>query len=826
MKAVHRSLFFAALLLALLLSAAVAEDAAGESVIFRDLSIGYEGLITYSRPMPLRLTVENNGPDRSGVLAVNVYVSRDQYDRYELPMNLASGARRQAVLPIRSYFKQASYTVEWVEGGRQVCASSVSPARVVDPSCLLVGVLTEDPISLYYMNITKDNDALHRGELWRTVTLDEATLPDSDQLLSSFDILVVDQFDATRLSRAQTDAVGRWLQAGGVLVLGGGADAASIYPVFQEWTGVLPGKVGYKADVTPALAAYLHVNEPPAGENVLLTQPQGGTPIVWSEGVPVLMREKAGSGVVYTAAFSWGDTALDTWQLKHTLLQRLLIQDAPRVYQNKLNDQARSDDVYWDAESFARASKVPNTSSALPMLLVLGAYLALGGVGGYLLLKKWDKRELIWGFFPVLTGLCVAAIALMGQAANFAAPMAATMTHYDLDDGAAPSTFAVVTVNDGKEHTLSVAGQDVRLLATNAYYFYDDIDGAVKAEPNLLRFRYLLGREEAVGVSFGAPWSLQSLRIPLREKKQMDVRAQIHPISQGLAGTVYNGSEYALRGGVVFTSFGFCTVPDLAPGESAEFSLVEKADNKKNLFLNGVYVRNNPDSSYYSQIYAYLYPEEQQGKEANISQEEREARDATYTLLSNVFSGSYQIYGDYSTFFRFVAFNDELNPAELQVDGKRIDRVVHRGIVSLSVDYQARGDNGSVYYAPGTIQPTCAKIESGEPVFTGEAATGSDDYRLADHPVFCFDLPHAEEWTVTSLRAACKSYYSETMQCYAYDFVHRDWREFKSGAAWGSDMTACCVQDGRVFVMFELLGAGESYYSIFAPTLEAEGKVK
>ena len=71
---VLKRIVLCAALLAMLLCHASAEGTAG-SVKLTGVSIGYNGLMTYSRPMPVRATLENGGADRSGVLAVNVYVS-------------------------------------------------------------------------------------------------------------------------------------------------------------------------------------------------------------------------------------------------------------------------------------------------------------------------------------------------------------------------------------------------------------------------------------------------------------------------------------------------------------------------------------------------------------------------------------------------------------------------------------------------------------------------------------------------------------------------------------------------------------------------------
>lgn len=810
----------------MLLNCAAAENLPRD-VKLTGVSIGYNGLMTYSRPMPVQAALENGGADINGVLAVNVYVSAQEYDRYELPLTLAAGTRRQVTLPVRVYYRQDTYTVEWLENGQSAASVTVSPTRTADPSTLLAGILTSEPSSLYYLNITKDSDTLHRNEYWQTVPLTAAAFPEDETLLSAFDFLIVDQFDASTLSARQMNALEKWVRSGGILVLGGGADAGSVYPAFFDWTGITPGKVAEGGDITPALSAYLKVNELPAGKSALLTEAKGGSSLITDGDTPLLFRTALGSGVIYTAAFSWSDPALSSWSLIHSFMQRLFIQDIPGLYESHANTWGWSENEYWNAESFARSAAIPNDSSAVPMLLVLAAYLVLGGLGGYFLLKKIDKREWLWGLFPALTALCVASIALLAQAGGYGAPMAVTYAHYNLDEGASATVYAAVTVNDGEEHRLSAGDRDLHLINTYSYYYYDDSEDGKPAAPSRLRHRYDCGPEKAVSLSFQAPWTVVPARIAA-EMPDMDIQADVHPTETGLKGTVRNSSAYPLRDCVVLTSFGFCTIPDLGPGESAEFALNAKNDNKNKLFTDGVYVSDSTDRYFYSILYAYLYPEEQQNASYQLSREERQKREAMYTLLESAFSDIYSSSNtDSLTFFRFFAFNDDLNPAQLYVDGQPVERISHKGMVSAALRYDPKGENGAIYYAPGTLKASPAQVDGSGTPSSGEGGLISgSEYRLTDKPAFCFEIPESRKITVSAVKISLPDYYYGVSPLpYAYDFTARDWMEIKLDAAWDQAMLKKCVQDGRLYVRFLPPPGAESYYTIAAPTLELKGKV-
>ena len=56
-----------------------------------EVRLGYDGAITYGKPIPVRVTVRNSGSDLDGVLAVNTYASTSKYDRYEADLFVPAG---------------------------------------------------------------------------------------------------------------------------------------------------------------------------------------------------------------------------------------------------------------------------------------------------------------------------------------------------------------------------------------------------------------------------------------------------------------------------------------------------------------------------------------------------------------------------------------------------------------------------------------------------------------------------------------------------------------------------------------------------------------
>ena len=59
-----------------------------------EVSVGYDGVMIYGKPMPVRVTIRNYGEDLEGVLGINAYVSKREYDRSEMAVAVPAGSRR------------------------------------------------------------------------------------------------------------------------------------------------------------------------------------------------------------------------------------------------------------------------------------------------------------------------------------------------------------------------------------------------------------------------------------------------------------------------------------------------------------------------------------------------------------------------------------------------------------------------------------------------------------------------------------------------------------------------------------------------------------
>ena len=85
-------------------------------------------------------------------------------------------------MPVKIGVRQEILTVEVLQDGEVICAVNTSPEGIINPSAMMIGVLSTRPQNLSCLDISQEDDTLQRYEFWKTVELTPETLPDDGQL--------------------------------------------------------------------------------------------------------------------------------------------------------------------------------------------------------------------------------------------------------------------------------------------------------------------------------------------------------------------------------------------------------------------------------------------------------------------------------------------------------------------------------------------------------------------------------------------------------------------------------------------------------------------
>ena len=850
MRSVCKTALIAVLCLLLCTAPALADGGVTVSADF-----GYDGAVTYLSAMPLRVTLKNDGADTELTVAIDVDRSSSEYDTYEYPLSLASGAEKQLVIPIMLNYKQKTYTVR-VTGKEGLIASvPITPKKVIAPTTLLVGVLSDSPQTLNYLNIGTANDQLMRGEVWQTIALTQDTFPDSYELMRAFSFLAVDGVDISQFSDAQRQALETWLKNGGVAIVGGGTRAVSAYRGFAGMTGITTGAPYSAQGAAQALVDALSDTQFPLTESAVSAQgtallsPINGDlaqQIAALEGKTLIARSQVGSGLVYTTAFSLSEKPLSGWKGMSCFWQRVLLSTGASAYQNLVDSSSnyyRSSRDYYTDTSMLTTLGIANDESMIYPMLAIAVFLLLAGAGSYLLLKRLDKREWMWLTVPVLSACCVGVLSLMGSRMQLNKPAATAYSIYNISSDGRTSSATMAGVAIAQKENMTVSTRENALVEpSNTYYSYYEEDDDTKTYMHSLRYLYTLGEKRAVTFPAAGAWEVQLLYIQPEENTQLNVSASIWWEDDGLHGEIVNNSDYTLDAGYVLTMYGYCTTPRILPGQTAKIAIVENPSRKEGGAYDGEMINEKLSSSmsYIDNIiYAALHPFDPQATYDNsnhyqtMTTDEINQLNLRSTLISAVRSSWYGSYRDYNdkSLFRYITFNDTLGDVQLTVNGTDVERTAHCAIIDVQIKYVAVSETGHVKVPAGITPYELGALDSQQRPYSLGVRSSSSYFMLRDEPVLCFSLGQVDgvdvsRLTLTSLTLDGQTYGSGVV-VRIYDQQAQAWDTVNSA---GMPMTLSEENLGRymdaqgnVFVRASQQGGRDG--ELDTPSLAFEGKV-
>ena len=790
-----------------------------------EVLLGYDGRITYGKYVPVRVTVRNAGEDLEGVLAVNAYVNKVKYDRYETEISVPAGGERTVVLPIAPQTRQDIFTVEILRDGEKVFAVNASPEGIINPAAMMIGVLSSRPRNLANLDITQENDVLYRYEYWQTVALDPATLPEEKELLDAFGMIVLDDIDPAELTEKQQQALRDWAARGHVLILGGGSAAPGNLMLAGNLTNLRAGDFTVSGRVIPALENYLEQKSSGRAPEITLAMLTGADPLIADEdGNGLIWMENAGHGRVCTLAWEAGNATVNAESIMHTFFQQMLLREDADLYSGLLYATDGANARYFPDENTPLTIRNP-----IPAAAAVIAGIALAACAVWLILRKYGKTQWMWAVLPALSLAAAGIAVLLSGGSSMNSPVAATAVNLVQDESGRITRYTGVIAAAPRPGVTgySLEGEDLEVMVyDDGYWDPEEDEDKAPGEPVTLRVVYRNGAQRGIAVNAGTPWEAVRLGAIRPEEQEGRVEAEIWMESDGLHGTVRNGLSYALKEGAVVCMYGFVKVPALAPGESADFALLSDTakDPDEPDFVNGKMLLNVSASTY--QVISRMILGE---REEMMNSRESMLIGMMSTALDYLADAGRKGGGQSKTAFVYCAEPEEDLCSPLLADGRETEGRGRFSVLSVEITYLTVGKTGVVFHVPGTDRAVRCEIDgSGMPAGDMQEDVSSRNpyvyYDINERPTFRFSPEGISDTDISKLTIGMEDWYVKETHCYALNIRLKTWVEIEPNVPL-QHPEQFLDENGNLWCQFRS-SAAESYVSIPAPTLMLEGTLK
>jgi hypothetical protein len=364
-----------------------------------EVQAGYDGAYRLGEWFPVVVTIANDGPDVRGVLDWR-FAGRPDEPTFQRAIDLPRGSRKRVTIDVFANDLVRSGQLRLLDGA-MILNEQMTPLEAVDQGRFLIVVVSSDAALLNSLN-SLTLPALSGATVRH---LDVTALPESAAALRGVNAVFLHDVDTAVLNQAQRDAMARWIQVGGQLVVSGGgggqrtaAGVADLLPV--DVTGEVA-----QGDLA-ALGQFAQTQPPPvAGAALSVAQPRAA-----AESLPpnaaLLFRWLRGAGAVTFTTF---DVAgLRGWDGEPRLWSRLL---AP------LEILAPGFDARQRRLNLLQASlRLPSLGlpSAVTLFCFLIGYIVVIGPVNYLVLRRLRRLEWAWLTVPAAVLLFAGGLYVIG----------------------------------------------------------------------------------------------------------------------------------------------------------------------------------------------------------------------------------------------------------------------------------------------------------------------------------------------------------------------------------------------------------------------------
>lgn len=427
------------------------------------MSLGMGGKYKYNRYVPIYVTIENTGDDFSGI--VQVRAGNDSMV-YEEAVDVAAGMTKSVCIPVKN-MDYSFVTAKVIDQNQKVVSEKkvyTSSSYVLGENDASIGILVEDTNKINYFNGI--DFRLNSSFQTKSVELKVEDINEKVQTLDLLDILVLNDFNTSSLMPEQLNAIEKWVEQGGTLIIGTGdsgsktlsglKDRLPIEVLDTQKTSVVIGEENLEIDL-----ADVNINSDESSNK------KG----MYNDLYKVMTR---GMGKVIVARFDLAVEPMSNPDKAKIVWKRILTDAAADIKMQE--DDIRRGNIIYNIGGIKK-DRLPKVTVLLMILLV---YIVVMGIVSYFILKKKGKKEYIWIVAPVMSVVATGVfygISLHSKLVPF------VQNQLDIievnEDGSASKQSNIILLNTQGRKLEVTESEDVRFSLFGSeenYYYYDETE--------------------------------------------------------------------------------------------------------------------------------------------------------------------------------------------------------------------------------------------------------------------------------------------------------------------------------------------------------------
>ncbi len=439
---------------------------------------GVSGKAKYQSVVPLQVTVKNNGADFSGDMAINSSNSYEAASALVVPIDIAAGEEKTFTFyldGLADYSYSDTDLFAFYEGsiekGKKIAYKGTKrlQSNFLDPSSTFIYTLTDKSDRLSALLRLSTFVAQSNVEVFNINQLKDYTLPEDSQGLAMANVIVVDEVAIADLTPKQQEALLKWVQDGGTLLLGAADQINATAGVFKEYLPLSLSQemTAISAEALTRLSGGGIFTQPISVYSA--TSSEGSLPVLTENNEVLAAKKKVGSGEVIQTTFSLGDQPLASMDGYGALLAKVI--NIQSISQQGMMRQGQSplDQISYELRNINELFPSFEVSVSY-MLIVIILYILIIGPILYFVLKKADKREHAWWIIPSISVVLSIVLFIVGAKDRIVQPQVQQSAFYKVNEDNSVNGYYVESILTNRSGDFVVnADQNTTAVALRNY---------------------------------------------------------------------------------------------------------------------------------------------------------------------------------------------------------------------------------------------------------------------------------------------------------------------------------------------------------------------
>lgn len=549
-----------------------------EEKIDIEIKAGFDGAYKTGTYAPVNIKIVNNEKDIQGEIQLGIVEDDATTTLFAKEINLPMNSTKNVTidLPFSENSSKKIY-VKLVEENKTYYEEFKTINSWIYADSAFIGILSDEHDNVSYAgNLGSINLPNKKIGQSKSVSLDSKIFPENINVMENFDILIINNFDTSKLNEKQYRALKTWVNNGGTLIIGTGASYNKALGIFKD--NYLVGEIGeIKRVSTSSLHRFIGLSSGDMDIDLLDLKIKNSINILEENTVPVIQKIHKGKGTVFVFGCDLGLNPVASWEKRSELIEKL-------INQTNSNSSLR----YTAREEYDRFNGIENRLTNIPELpvptsiktmIIFIIYILLISPVSYIILKKKDKRELMWGVVPVISILFVVIMFVTGSATRITTSVINSVNIIEVDKAGNKSVDSFAGILTPTKTDIRIeSGDNIELtpIISRRYNRYSaPINPAeLKVSDVKATAKIMTGSSEYMDFYSNSVFSNNSVKIN-NTSPDGNVVCSLNFTDAMYTGKVTNEFDFDLTDAYVLLSKSYIKIGDIKAGETKDIRAKE-----------------------------------------------------------------------------------------------------------------------------------------------------------------------------------------------------------------------------------------------------------